>query len=185
MKSTREHRSTLLHYVSAKGIEDFPRKTPRNIVEIKRFLLDAGADVAESDAYGRRSTTLGQTATSCHPENAGVQIPLLELLIERGATLDPPDGGSAVVGCLKNGRGQAEYLASRGARLNLEAAGTGRLDVLQTCFNHDGSLKPRLFQRYQPTAGGFGPSTAFWSLAAIERVEFPGIVEVGGVHFPI
>ena len=52
-RSTREHRSTLLHYVSANGVEDFRQKTPKNIVEITNLLLDAGADVdAESDAYG-------------------------------------------------------------------------------------------------------------------------------------
>ncbi len=133
MRSTREHRSTLLHYVSANGVEDFRQKTPGNIVGIAKLLLDEGADVnAESDAYGGRSTTLGLTATSCHPEDAGVQIPLLELLIDRGATIDAPDGSSCVVGCLCNGRGPAaEYVASRGARLNLEgAAGTGRLDVV-------------------------------------------------------
>ena len=33
-RSTREHRSTLLHYVSANGVEDFRQKTPKNIVEI-------------------------------------------------------------------------------------------------------------------------------------------------------
>ena len=145
MRSAREHRSTLLHYVSANGVEDFRQKTPKNIVEIARLLLEEGADVdAESDAYGGRSTTLGLTATSCHPENAGVQIPLLELLIDRGAMIDAPDGGSCVVGCLRNGRGAAaEYVASRGARLDLEgAAGVGRLDVVQSFFNHDGSLKP-------------------------------------------
>ncbi len=81
-RSTREHRSTLLHYVSANGIEDYRQKTPQNIVEITKLLLDAGADVnAESDAYRGRSTALGLTATSCHPEEAGVQFPLMELLI--------------------------------------------------------------------------------------------------------
>jgi hypothetical protein len=50
-RSTREHRSTLLHYVSANGVEDFRQKTPKNIVEITKLLLTAGADVnAESDA---------------------------------------------------------------------------------------------------------------------------------------
>jgi len=50
-RSTREHRSTLLHYVSANGVEDFRQKTPKNIVEITKLLLKAGADVnAESDA---------------------------------------------------------------------------------------------------------------------------------------
>src|SRR5206468_1378191 len=37
----------------------------------------------------------------------------------------------------------AEHLASRGARLDLEgAAGVGRLDVVKSFFNADGSLKP-------------------------------------------
>ncbi len=144
-RSLREHRSTLLHYVSANGVEDFRQKTPPNIVEITRILLDAGADVnAESDAYGGRSTTLGLTATSVHPEVAGVQIPLLELLIERGALLDGPGGFSNVVGCLHNGRKcAAEFLAERGARLDLEgAAGVGRLDFLMGCFDAASVLKP-------------------------------------------
>jgi ankyrin repeat protein len=143
-RSTRDHRSTLLHYVSANGIEDFRQKTPKNVVAITRLLLDAGSDVnAESDAYGGRSTTLGLAATSCHPADAGVQIPLLELLISRGAMIDGPDSGSAIVGCLHNGRLEAaEFLASRGARMNLEgAAGIGRLDVVKTFFDERGKRK--------------------------------------------
>jgi ankyrin repeat protein len=145
MRSTREHRSTLLHYVSANGVEDFRQKTPKNIVEITKILLDAGAEVdAESDAYGGRSTTLGLTATSYHPQAAGVQLALMELLIERGAIIDGPDGGSAVNGCLHNGRGEAaEFFAERGARLDLEgAAGVGRLDIVSSFFQDDGTLKP-------------------------------------------
>jgi ankyrin repeat protein len=144
-RSTREHRSTLLHYVSANGIEDFRQKTPKNVVDITNLLLEAGADVnADSDAYGGRSATLGLTATSCHPEEAGVQIPLMELLIDRGAIIDGPDGGSAVTDSLHNGRGEAaELLAKHGARLDLEgAAGVGRLDIVRSFFNDDGSLKP-------------------------------------------
>src|SRR5215813_250129 len=145
VRSTREHRSTLLHYVSANGVEDFRQKTPKNIVEITKLLLDAGADVnAESDAYGGRSTTLGLAATSWHPQAAGVQLPLMELLIEHGAIIDGPDGGSAVNGCLHNGRGAAaEFFANHGAKLDLEAAaGAGRLDVVKGFFNDDGTLKP-------------------------------------------
>jgi len=152
--STREHRLTLLHYVSANGVEDFRQKTPQNIVEIARLLLEAGAEVnAESDAYEGRWTALALTATSGHPENAGVQLPLMELLIEHGAAIDGPQGGrysagaavlsSAVAGCLQNGRKEAaEFFAARGAHLDLEgAAGVGRLDVVQSFFNGDGSLK--------------------------------------------
>jgi ankyrin repeat protein len=143
-RSTRDHRSTLLHYVSANGVEDFRQKTPKNIVEITKLLLNAGADVnAESDAYGGHSTTLGLTATSWHPENAGVQLSLMELLINHGAIIDGPDGGSAVNGCLHNGRGDAaEFFASHGARLDLEgASGVGRLDVVKSFFYDDGSLR--------------------------------------------
>lgn len=149
-RSTREHRSTLLHYVSANGVEDFRQKTPRNIIQITKLLLEAGADVnAESDAYGGRSTTLGLTATSCHPESAGVQLPLMELLIEHGALIDGPDGGSAVHGCLHKGRKEAaEFFASHGARLDLEgAAGVGRLDVVKSFFNDDGTIKPSATQK--------------------------------------
>jgi len=66
------------------------------------------------------------------------------LLIERGAVIDGPDGYSGVNGCLQNGRGEAaEFLASLGARLDLEgAAGIGRLDVVQSFFTEDGRLKP-------------------------------------------
>ena len=154
-RSTRVHRGTLLHYVSANGVEDYRQKTPQNIVEIARLLLESGADVnAESDAYEGRSTVLGLTATSWHPEGAGVQRELMELLIEQGAVIDGPAGGtysaggtvvpSAVVGCLQNGRKQAaEFFASRGAHLDLEgAAGVGRLDVVQRFFDGDGRLKP-------------------------------------------
>src|SRR5262249_44118289 len=104
-RSTRDHHSTLLHYVSANGIEDFRQRTPPNIVAIAELLLDRGADVnAESDAYGGHSTTLGLAATSMHPEKAGVQIALLELLLARGANIEQQgltgNGMNAVVGCL-------------------------------------------------------------------------------------
>jgi ankyrin repeat protein len=142
-RSTREHRSTLLHYVSANGVEDFRQKTPTNIVEIAHLLLDAGADVdAESDAYGGGCTALGLAATSAHPEKAGVQIALLQTLVDRGANLHLPAGGnghSIVHGCLANGQpAAARFLADLGAPLGLEsAAALGRLDVLRRYFDGD------------------------------------------------
>src|SRR5438093_6360029 len=140
-RSMREHDSTLLHYVSANGVEDFRQKTPTNIVEITRMLLDAGADVdAESEAYGGGATALNLAGTSIHPAIAGVQNELMQQLLDRGATI----GGGDVVSCLRNGRGPAaEYLAARGAHLDLEgAAGVGRLDIVERFFNANGSLKP-------------------------------------------
>ena len=38
-RSTREHGATLLHYVSANGVEGYRQKTPANIVEIAELLL--------------------------------------------------------------------------------------------------------------------------------------------------
>lgn len=174
-RSAREHRSTLLHYISANGIEDFRQKTPGNIVDIARLLLDAGANVhAESDAYGGRSTTLGLTATSCHPEAAGVQISLMELLIGRGAII-----GSAVVSCLRNGRGEAaEFLAKHGARLELEAAaGVGRLDIVRTFFEDDGTLKPPAEARQMKD--GFAWACEFGRTAVVDFLLERGM-EVDG-----
>ena len=146
-RSTREHRSTLLHYVSANGVEDFRQKTPANIVEITRILLEAGADVnATSGAYGGQSTALGLAATSIHPEQAGVQIPLLETLLAFGADIEQPGQAgnqhTAVNGCLANGQGNAaRFLAGRGAHLDFEAAaGVGSLDVVKTYFDDAGKL---------------------------------------------
>ncbi len=148
-RSAREHNATLLHYVSANGVEGYRQKTPENIVEITELLLKAGADVnAECDVYGGGSTTLGLTATSCHPEAAGVQGPLMQVLLDHGAASDQPRAAgnlqSAVIGCLANGRKQAaEYLAAHGVALDLEAAaGVGRLDVLKSFYDKDGKLKP-------------------------------------------
>src|SRR5712692_4079242 len=62
-RSTRVHQSTLLHYVSANGVEDFRQKTPANAVEVTKILLDAGAEVDAEDNPGR-GTTLGLVATS-------------------------------------------------------------------------------------------------------------------------
>jgi ankyrin repeat protein len=146
-RSTRQHGATLLHYVSANGVEGYRQKTPANIVEIAELLLKSGAEVdAEADVYGGGSTTLGLVATSVHPFRAGVQNPLLQLLLDHGAEMHHMTGAgkrqSSVLGALANGRPEAAaYLAERGARLNLEAAaGVGRLDVVKSFFKN--KIKP-------------------------------------------
>ena len=143
--STRSHQATLLHYVAANGVEGYRQKTPKNIVPIAALLLNTGADVnAIADVYGG-STTLTLAATSVHPERAGVQIALLQLLLDHGATTDTanPPAGPLINVCLANGRAQAaEFFADRGARLDLEgAAGLGRLDVVKSYFDDDGTMR--------------------------------------------
>jgi hypothetical protein len=147
-RSARTHHSTLLHYVGANGVEGWRQRTPPNAVQIAEMLLDAGADVdATADMYGGGCTALGLVATSCHPRDAGLQQPLIDVLLARGARLDAPGGGNAaplVNSCLANGRPEAaKYLAARGAPIDLEAAaGIGSLDRVKSFFNPDGSLKP-------------------------------------------
>ncbi len=129
-RSDRPHEATLLHYTAANGVEEERQRTPANVVEIARLLLDAGADAnAEANLYGGGATTLHLAATSVHPERAGVQEELLAVLLGRGAKIRAGDVGA----CLWNGRGPAaEFLAARGAPLRMpEAAGLGRLDEVR------------------------------------------------------
>jgi ankyrin repeat protein len=148
VRSLRPHHSMLLHYVGANGVEDFRQRTPKNAVQIAEVLLDAGAEVdAVADMYGG-STTVGLVATSIHPKNAGVQEDLIDVLLAHGARIDRLGAGGSkgspllINSCLANGRpGAAEYLARRGAPIDLEgASGIGRLDLVRSFFADDGSL---------------------------------------------
>jgi hypothetical protein len=135
-RSTRAHEAPLLHYVSANGVEDYRQSSPRNAVEVGELLLRAGADVdATSKAYGGGSAALGLVATSTPPRIAGVQIPLIDLLLASGAAIDGPrPGGSSVKDALANGCPEAaRALADRGARIPdiVAAAGVGRLDMVE------------------------------------------------------
>ena len=143
-RSSRAHDCTLLHYVSANGVEGYRQKTPPNIVAITRLLLDAGSDVnATAQCYGDDDTALGLTATSMHPHLAGVMIPLLETLVAAGADIHHKDGGWTLVrACLANGQPEAaRWLAAHGAEVDLSgAAGMGMLDVVRTFVARDGTL---------------------------------------------
>ena len=141
-RSTREHGATLLHYVSANGVEGYRQRTPPDIVEIAEILLQAGAEVdATADVYGGGCTALGLAATSVHPECAGVQEALLQKLLDYGAAIAPISiagkGQSLVMACLANGRPKAAaYLASRGACYGLvETAALGQMDRLRSFFD--------------------------------------------------
>jgi ankyrin repeat protein len=137
-RSTREHGATLLHYVSANGVEGYRQWSPANSAEIAELLIAAGADVdAKTDVYEGKCTALGLVATSSPPFAAGVQRQVIDVLLKHGARMDLPGSvghdGFLVQGCLANGQPQAaEYLASRGAPLDLEsAAGLGRVDEVE------------------------------------------------------
>jgi hypothetical protein len=76
------------------------------------FLLESGAEVdAEADVYGGKCTALGLAATSIHPELAGVQDALLQLLLDWGAQIErlnlAVNAQGAVIACLANGRQRA------------------------------------------------------------------------------
>src|SRR5260370_429782 len=99
LRSSHEHGATLLHYVSANGVEGYRQKTPKNIVEIADLLLRVAADVnAGADVYNGNCTALGLAATSVHPQQAGVQQSLMQLLLEHGADLrDSADTGATAL----------------------------------------------------------------------------------------
>src|SRR5213075_1533443 len=148
-RSAREHHATLLHYVSANGVEGYRQKSPPNAARITELLLAAGADVeAEADVYGGGCTALGLVATSTPPKEAGVQIPVMEVLLEHGAQIEHPNlagkGADAVYACLANGCPEAaSYLADRAGRVGLVgAAGIGRLEIVQQLV--DGAEPARL-----------------------------------------
>jgi ankyrin repeat protein len=134
-RSTREHGATLLHYVSANGVEGYRQLSPANSAAIAEILIAGGAEVnATTEVYGGKCTALGLVATSSPPSAAGVQRDVIDVLLKHGARMDLPgsvghDSG-LVRGCLANGQPEAaDYLASRGAPLDLEsAAGLGRVD---------------------------------------------------------
>ncbi|MFN2406763.1 MAG: ankyrin repeat domain-containing protein [Pyrinomonadaceae bacterium] len=158
-RSTRRHAATLLHYVSANGVENYRQKTPKNIVAIAEVLLNAGVEVdAEANVYGGGATTLGLVATSIHPYRVGMQNELMELLLNHGAEVDHCTSAgnrqSSVMGALANGCPEAaQYLAARGARLSLEAAaGVGRLDVVKRFFNDIGSRKTKTSRKQVQSA---------------------------------
>ncbi|MVM29056.1 ankyrin repeat domain-containing protein [Spirosoma sp. HMF4905] len=146
MRSTRVHRAMLLHYIGANGVENYRQKSPRNAVDVARILLKAGAEVdALADTYGK-GTTLGLVATSIHPKQAGVQIPLIDTLLNYGADIDcTPTGWPPLMAALANGCPEAaETLRRNGARIDsiVAAAGLGRLKLVKSFFSEDGQYFP-------------------------------------------
>ena len=135
--------------------------------------------------YGGGATTLGLVATSVHPFRAGVQNPLMQILLDHGADIDHETSAghrqNAVLGCLANGRGEAAaFLADRDARLDLEsAAGVGRLDVVKEFFNADGRLQGKMTRKQLQSA--FMHACAWGRLNVVEFLLDKG-VDLSGHH---
>jgi Ankyrin repeats (3 copies) len=129
------HRSTLLHYLAANGVEGHRQKTPANAVAIAKALLTAGAEPDSlADLYGGQCTTMSLLVSSCHPASAGLQVALVDTLIDHGASVHAhgtgdwtsPLDSALVFGYLP----AAEALVRRGAKVDnlASAAGLGRLE---------------------------------------------------------
>src|SRR5439155_1145945 len=145
------HRATLLHYVAANGVEGYRQKTPKNAVKIAKVLLQSGAEVdALADMYGGHYTTMSMLVSSCHPAKAGVQVALVETLLDFGAAIEASGSaqwGSPLMTAVAFGyRSAAEALVRRGARVDniAAAAALGRLaDAAQLLATADHESRHR------------------------------------------
>ena len=148
-RSRSSHRSTLLHYVAANGVEDELQRSPKNAAEIARILIEAGAEVdalAETYGGGTNQTTLCLLVSSIHPAAAGVQPALVQVLCGAGAAVDgvADDGAPLATALLFSYRKSVDMLAQCGARIDnlLFAAGVGDLSRVRSFLHTDGRLKP-------------------------------------------
>jgi ankyrin repeat protein len=146
------HRATLLHYVAANGVEGYRQKTPANAAEIARALLEGGSEPdALADMYGAECTTMSMLVSSSHPAAAGLQVPLVELLLDFGADINGRGtrkwGGPLMTALTFGMPHAAEVLAKRGASIDLpEAAGLGRLDeAIRLLLSADPEKRHRAF----------------------------------------
>jgi hypothetical protein len=128
------HRATLLHYVAANGVEAYRQKTPPSAVEIARALLKAGAEPdVLADMYGAECTPMSMLVSSSHPAEAGLQLPLVALLLDFGAAIEGRGtrkwGGPLFTALTFGMIDAATFLAERGAAIDLpNAAGLGLVD---------------------------------------------------------
>jgi ankyrin repeat protein len=131
-RSIRKHRATLLHYVAANGVEDYRQKSPKNAARVAEMLLRAGAEVdALADMYGGQATTMNMLVSSTPPAEAGVQVALVETLLDFGSAIEGRDSEAPLMTALAFGhRAAAEALVRRGAKVDniAAAAGLGRVE---------------------------------------------------------
>jgi hypothetical protein len=150
--------ATLLHHVA--GNPDRGRITgelgplPKNIVEVARLLLDHGADVNAATLGPNGCTTMELLVTSKAASDAGASGPLMDLLLEWGATLDLRKPGALDTPLANHAPRAAERMIELGAKADvLAAAALGRLDLLRHFFDSKGNLKSRPRRRGKVMTG--------------------------------
>lgn len=113
------HTPTLLEFVAGNPVRH--ETLPGNIVEVATAILDGGADGDQSAL----NETLELVATGRVPRECGQQLPLIDLLCERGA-----DANAAIQAAALHGEKEAVHaLLGHGARMTLAVAATlGRFD---------------------------------------------------------
>lgn len=142
-QSSADHRATLLHYVSANGVEDDKQKTPDNVVEIAKILLEAGANPNQvSNIYGggNGSTALVALVSSAHPAKAGKMGDLVRLFCQYANPDGIDNDGyplSTAIGFRYTEAIQA--LVESGATVDniVFASATGNLDKVKDLFSTD------------------------------------------------
>ena len=124
---------TLLEFVAENPVR---RGTlPSNIIQVTQVILDAGIEQSALDE------TLGLVCSGCVSRQCHVQLPLIDLLCDRGA-----DPNSAVQTALAHGEFEAvNALIQRGARVSLPvAAALGRIeDANRLILSADGKDRHR------------------------------------------
>jgi hypothetical protein len=111
------HDPTLLEFVAENPVRH--GKLPENIVEVAKVILDAGPE------QSALNETLMLVATGSVPRECRLQIPLIDLLCERGADPDSAIHATAV----HNEFEALHSLIRRGARVDLPvAAALGRVE---------------------------------------------------------
>lgn len=134
--------ATLLHHVA--GNPDRNRALPSNIVDAARTLLDAGADVEATTLGPNGGTVMGLLMTSKRASDQGLSGPLMDLLLERGATLDLQSDDALHMALANDAPRAAEKMLELGARIDvIVAAALGRMDLLEAAFGDDGRLLAR------------------------------------------
>ena len=133
------HRATLLHYLGANGVESHRQRSPANAVEVARLLLEAGAEPdALASMYGGECATLSMLVSSTPPAEAGVQVPLVHVLLDFGANVEGAGTStweSPLLTALKFGfTDAAAALIDRGAAVDdvVKAAGLGQLHTVES-----------------------------------------------------